>query len=86
MQQRAFIPATGDIIVHRRHISGDVYMLGLFNRPSQLTYEAYADAMKRASEFAVEDGVDAWYTEDGQVYRSLARHRRRPQGEPSKES
>lgn len=77
MQQKAPIPTTGDIIIHKHHASGDVYMLGLFNRAARLTYEAYAQAMKRATEFAVEDGVDAWYTEDGETYRSLARHRRR---------
>ena len=86
MQQNVPIPVTGDFIVHKRHASGDVYMLGLFNRASQLTYEAYAEAMKRATEFAVEDGVDAWYTEDGETYRSLARSRRRQQGESPRES
>ena len=86
MQQKAPIPVTGDIIVQKRHASGDAYMLGLFNRASQLTYEAYAEAMKRATEFAVKDGVDAWYTEDGETYRSLARHRRRQQGERLRES
>ena len=68
-------PVPGDIIVHKRHASGEVYALGVFKRASQFTCQTYAEAMKRATEFAFRDGVDVWYTEDGETYRSLARHR-----------
>lgn len=77
MELKAVAPVPGDIIVHKRHASGDLYVLGIFKRASQLKCEAYAEAMKHATECAVRDGVDAWFTEDGETYRSLARHRRR---------
>lgn len=76
-------PVPGDIIVHKRHASGEVYALGVFKRPSQLTCQTYAEAMKRGTGFAVKDGVDAWYTEDGRTYRRLTRLQ---QGEHSSES
>ena len=86
MGDEQFRPVPGDIIVHKRHASGDVYVLGVFKRASQLTCQVYGEAMKRATAFAVKDGVDAWYTDDGETYRSLARHRRGQQGESSRES
>jgi hypothetical protein len=69
-------PVLGDIIVHKRHASGDVYVLMPFERASQLTCQSYAEALKHATDFAVKGAVNAWYTEDGQTYRSLAVHRR----------
>lgn len=86
MDQKSTGPTRGDIIVHKRHTSADLYVLGVFERASQVGYRAYPEAMKRAAEFAIKDRVDAWYTEDGETYRRLARHRRGQRGEDSTES
>ena len=85
MEQKGAGPVLGDIVVHKRHASGDVYVLLPFERASQLTCQSYAEAVKHATAFAVSGGVDAWYTEDGQTYRSLARHRRGKQGRRSRQ-
>ena len=86
MEPNGAAPVAGDIIVHKRHASGDLYALGVFKRAPQLTCQAHEEAVKRATEFAVKDGVDVWYTEDGKTYRTLARHRRRQHGEKPTES
>lgn len=75
MDQKDAGPVLGDIIIHKRHASGDVYILLSFQQASQLTCPFYAEAVKHATAFAVKDALDAWYTEDGQTYRSLALHR-----------
>ena len=84
MEQQSGGPVRGDVVVHKRHASGDVYVLVPFQQASQLTCQTYAEAVRHATQFAVKGDVDAWYTDDGQTYRSLAVHRRGRQGRSSK--
>lgn len=70
-------PRPGDIVVHKRHSSENAYALSAFQRESQLTYQTYDDAIRQATAFGLMDRVDVWYTEDGQTYLSVARHRQR---------
>lgn len=65
----------GDIVIQKTHASGDVYILSVFERASQLVFHAYDEAVRHASAGARKDRVDAWYTEDGQTYRPVAQYR-----------
>jgi hypothetical protein len=70
-------PRPGDIVIHKRQSSENPYALSAFQRESQLTYHTYDEAIRQATAFGLMDRVDVWYTEDGQTYSSIARHRQR---------
>ena len=70
-------PRPGDIVVYKQHASGSFYTLSRFRLASQLTYHAYEEAIQHATRFAGKDCIDAWYTEDGETYQNIARHRPR---------
>jgi hypothetical protein len=54
--------------------SNDTYLLSIFRGASRLSFCRRDEAMRDAVTFATRDHVDAWYTEDGQAYESMARH------------
>jgi len=69
------LPRAGDIVVYRHGGSAGVDLLSSFQRACRLTFQAHDDAVRDAARIAATDHVDAWYTADGETYRSLARHR-----------
>ena len=71
------VPHAGDVVIYKRGHSGGVYVLSAFQHASQLTtFHTYDDAIRDAAAFADMNHVNAWYTPDGQTYRSVARYRR----------
>jgi len=72
---RSDLPTPGDVVVYRRDAPGSVYLLSAFRHASRLTFHTHDDAIRDATRIAATNHVDAWYTADGQLYRSIARHR-----------
>jgi hypothetical protein len=58
-------------------------VLSIFQHASQLSFCRRDEAMRDAVAFATRDHVDAWYTEDGQAYESMAK-RWRPRARAEK--
>ena len=74
---KANSPRAGDIVVYRRSVPAETYLLSIFQHASQLSCCQRDQAMRNAVAFATKDRVDAWYTEDGHEYLSMSRHRMR---------
>lgn len=68
-------PRSGDVVVYKGTASAETYLLSIFQRASHLSSCQRDEAMRDAMAFATRDHVDAWYTEDGQAYKRMARHR-----------
>ena len=75
-------PRSGDVVVYKGATSAETYLLSIFQRASQLASCGRDEALRDAMAFATRDHVDAWYTEDGQVYESMVRHRIEQQRRP----
>jgi hypothetical protein len=63
------------VVVYKGATSDEKYLLSIFQRVSQLSFREREEAMRDAVAFATRDHVDAWYTEDGQVYERAVKHR-----------
>jgi len=68
-------PRAGDIVVYKPTAPAERYVLSVFRHASQLVFRTHDEAMRDATAFATKDHVDAWYTEDGQMYQRMAMHR-----------
>ena len=68
-------PQPGDVIVHRQVHSPAVYILSRLDDRPQFYCKAYIDAVAKASSFAANAHVDAWYTTDEQSFERIAEHR-----------
>jgi hypothetical protein len=69
------IPHPGDLVVQWQMRSRAVYVLSKRDGRSQRSYKTYEEALARAIECARREHLDAWYTNDGQVFERLSRHR-----------
>jgi hypothetical protein len=72
-------PRSGDVVVYKGATSAETYLLSIYQRASKLSSRGRDEALRDAMAFATRDHVDVWYTEDGQVYESMVRHRVQPQ-------
>ena len=69
-------PCAGDVVVHKDATPAGGYVLSVFRHASQLSFGTRDEAIRGAVAFATRDHVDAWYTDDCEVYESMARRRR----------
>jgi predicted transcriptional regulator len=68
-------PQPGDVVVQWQMRSPAVYVLSRRDERTQRTYETYEEALARAIGCARREHLDAWYTNDGQVFERLSQHR-----------
>jgi hypothetical protein len=71
----SILPQPGDVIIHRQVHSPAVYVLSTLNEALQLSCKTYADALDRATAFAMRAHRDAWYTTDEQIFKRIGQYR-----------
>jgi hypothetical protein len=69
------LPHPGDVVVQWQMYSPAVYVLSRRDGRSQRSYKTYEEALARAIGCARREHLDAWYTNDGQVFERLCQHR-----------
>ena len=68
-------PHSGDVVVQWQMRSPAVYVLRKQDGRAQGSYKTYEEALARAIGCARREHLDAWYTNDGQVFERLSQHR-----------
>jgi hypothetical protein len=69
------LPHPGDVVVQWQMHSPAVYVLRRRDGRSRGFCKTYEEALARAIGCARREHLDAWYTNDGQVFERLSQHR-----------
>jgi ABC-type transporter Mla subunit MlaD len=71
-------PHDGDVVISKSvSDQSTIYRLSTVSGTWQMSCATYDEALRRVDDFATDDHVDVWYTEDEQSFRRVRQHRTR---------